>query len=83
MLGWEKDSLSNSTTKDEDSVAGGFVGIQGGIEYFLPKYPNYSIISQAKYQEYFHSTEVISNNNRTNINHDRRFVIGVGVRYGF
>ncbi|MEA2050097.1 MAG: hypothetical protein U9O56_05150 [Campylobacterota bacterium] len=80
---WEKDPLSNSTTKDEDSVAGGFIGLQGGIEYFLVNYPKYSIISQAIYQEYFHSTQVTQNDEQTNIKHDRRFGIGVGVRYNF
>lgn len=80
-LQWKIDPLTNYTTKDNTSVASGFVGLQGGIEYYLKD--NYSIISQAIYQEYFHTTEVIQTSNQTNIHHDRRFGVGIGLRYGF
>lgn len=78
---WESDPLTNSTSKDTESQASGFVGLQGGIEYKYNK--DYSFISQILYQEFFHKTNITSGSNTAEITHDRVFQLGLGLRYSF
>ena len=81
FLNWETDPLTNSTTKDTESAASWFIGLQTGFEY---KYnESYSFISQLLYQEYFHKTKITNGTNEIEIKHDRVFQLGVGLRYGF
>ena len=81
FLDWESDPLTNSSTKDTESEASGFIGLQTGLEY---KYnTNYSIITQLLYQEFFHNTKVTNGSNEVHIKHDRVFQLGIGLRYSF
>jgi len=81
LLKWKSDPLGVSDMKESESKAGGFIGLQTGLEYFYNQ--QYSFITQFLYQEFFHETQIVDGSNEALIKHDRVIQFGIGFRYWF
>ncbi len=77
-LNWQEDPLLISQAKDT-ALSSVMYGIESGIEHHI--YKNWSVVSVLSYQKFGFVTNLASAGARSEIKHEDKTSIGVGIRY--
>lgn len=77
-LNWQRDPLLISQAKNA-ALSSMMYGVESGIEYQI--YKNWSFVSVLSYQKFGFVTNLVSGAERSEIKHEDKTSIGVGIRY--